>query len=385
MYNLENIRAMHVELSTDCNASCPVCNRNFFGGKTHSWIPKTQITFLDFKKFFSPKLIQQLDFILFCGNYGDPAMAKDLVEIVEYTYTCNRSIIIQINTNGGTRSERFWSQLGKMIKEPSNITFSVDGLEDTNHIYRRGVNWDNVLRSMNTFISSGGNAHWDFLVFKHNEHQIEKAQKFAMSLGISKFIPKKAFGFTSKGNKQLLGVYNSDNTLDYDIYPPSSEFQNREISNSDGSIEEHVSASNMGEIQRFYSEIENLNTPPYIDPDYSKKLSDTKINCYSLKQQEIFVSAEGLLFPCCFTASRLYGLNKDNFSNWQFQKHTQKFKRSTFSLYENKLEDILKSEFLSQSFQDSWSCKDLKTGKLAICSEFCGKSSVGLESVFHLD
>jgi MoaA/NifB/PqqE/SkfB family radical SAM enzyme len=385
MYTLKDIRSVHVELSTDCNASCPVCNRNLYGGKTHPWIPKAQITLEDFKKFFSSNFIKQLHFIMFCGNYGDPAMGRDLVEIVEYIYTCNREITIQINTNAGTRSSTFWSQLGKMIKAPSNITFSIDGLEDTNHIYRRGVKWISVLNSLKAFIDSGGNAHWDFLVFKHNEHQVEEAREFANNIGINKFIPKKAFGFISKGNKQSVGVYNTDGNLDYDIYPPSKEYQNREYTKIKESAQINISNPKIGPNDSYYNDSISEVTRPYMEPNYTSHLSNLDIDCYSLKQNEIFISAEGLVFPCCFTASRLYGLNKNEHNNWQFQNHVSNFNRSDFCLHSNRLEDVLESDFLDNSFKKSWSCKDLKSGKLGICSEFCGKNRVELESVFDLN
>ena len=40
-----------------------------------------------------------------------------------------------------------------LIKKAA-VIFSVDGLRDTNHLYRQGVNWDNVERNMQAFINA---------------------------------------------------------------------------------------------------------------------------------------------------------------------------------------------------------------------------------------
>ena len=39
-------------------------------------------------------------------------------------------------TNGGARSKQWWTDLGKLTKGKMRVTFGIDGLEDTNHLYR---------------------------------------------------------------------------------------------------------------------------------------------------------------------------------------------------------------------------------------------------------
>ena len=40
--------------------------------------------------------------------------------------------------------------------------------------------------------------------------------------------------------------------------------------------------------------------------DFNSYLDATKILCKSLKTKEIYISAEGLVTPCCWTAGKLY-------------------------------------------------------------------------------
>ena len=59
------------------------------------------------------------------------------------------------------------------------IVFGIDGLEDTNHLYRQGVKWNNLMDRVQTFISEGGKANWQFIPFEHNKHQIHDAKKLS--------------------------------------------------------------------------------------------------------------------------------------------------------------------------------------------------------------
>ena len=44
-----------------------------------------------------------------------------------------------------------------------------------------------IIKNASTFIKHGGIAYWDFIVFKHNEHQIYKCKKYSEELGFNKF------------------------------------------------------------------------------------------------------------------------------------------------------------------------------------------------------
>jgi ubiquinone/menaquinone biosynthesis C-methylase UbiE len=63
---------------------------------------------------------------------------------------------------------------------------------------------------MKAFIAAGGRARWDFLIFEHNQHQVEEAEALATKWGFEKFVAKKTGRFvTGKGRakqsiKQLI-------------------------------------------------------------------------------------------------------------------------------------------------------------------------------------
>ena len=137
---------------------------------------------------FTVEQIQKLDKMFMCGNYGDPAAGQHTLEIFQYFRSINPSITLGMNTNGGLRSTTWWQKLATIMNQPKDyVIWSIDGLEDTNHIYRINVDWNKVIDNAQAFIQAGGNAHWDMLIYEHNEHQVSAAEFLAQQLGFKWF------------------------------------------------------------------------------------------------------------------------------------------------------------------------------------------------------
>ena len=66
--------------------------------------------------------------------------------------------------------------LASIMRKPDKVIFAIDGLEDTNHLYRVNTNFNKIMENAKAFINAGGIARWDFIAFAHNEHQIEEAK-----------------------------------------------------------------------------------------------------------------------------------------------------------------------------------------------------------------
>ena len=153
-YNLP-LDHIDIELTTRCNAACPMCFRNNHGDRPNPMLVE---------KDFELDLLEQIDVpvkkLALCGNYGDPIMHKELPQIIEYWFK-NKSQNIVMMTNGGARSKQWWTDLGKLTKGKMRVTFGIDGLEDTNHLYRRNVRWDRLMQNTKAFIDAGGDARCD--------------------------------------------------------------------------------------------------------------------------------------------------------------------------------------------------------------------------------
>ena len=197
MYKYKDITDVHLEPTEKCQAACPMCPRNVHGGKENPQIINAELSLEDCKKIFEPEFIKQLKHVYMCGNYGDPILAKDTAEIMLYFRRSNPEIFLRMHTNAGARKAEWWDRLAKIIchNGRGEVTFSVDGLEDTNHLYRQNVKWNLVERNIKAFIAGGGRARWDYLVFKHNEHQVDEARGLAKKWGFDRFLTKKTSRF----------------------------------------------------------------------------------------------------------------------------------------------------------------------------------------------
>jgi sulfatase maturation enzyme AslB (radical SAM superfamily) len=126
-----------------------------------------------------------------CGNYGDPAAAPECIEIFKYFRQVNNSIRLCMHTNGGLRNTSWWRELGSVLSEFGDECYiGIDGLKDTNHIYRVNTDFDKIMKNASAFIAAGGKAHWEFLVFEYNEHQVEEARRIASDMGFVGFRTK---------------------------------------------------------------------------------------------------------------------------------------------------------------------------------------------------
>jgi len=194
---LRRIKVLHLEPTDVCQAACPLCAREtdpLFNKKQQHHLTVPQI-----QKHFSDRVISGLDKAFMCGTYGDPAAAKNTLDIYQWLRHLNPDITLGMNTNGAIQNTFWWHELGKIFNQPLDyVVFSIDGLEDTNTTYRRGVDWSKLMANADAYISAGGSAHWDMLVYRHNQHQVEECESLARAMGFSWFRAKVSNrGFTN--------------------------------------------------------------------------------------------------------------------------------------------------------------------------------------------
>jgi len=78
--------------------------------------------------------------------------------------------------------------LGMKNKNNLSVTFSIDGLENTNHMYRQGVQWKRIMANARAYIEAGGQAVWKCLVFEHNQHQLTEIKNLARQMGFAEVV-----------------------------------------------------------------------------------------------------------------------------------------------------------------------------------------------------
>ncbi|MBA10153.1 MAG: hypothetical protein CMC73_02970, partial [Flavobacteriaceae bacterium] len=282
MYNYKDIRSIHLEVTQNCQANCPMCDRNMNGKGLNPHINLDELSLDDCKSIFTKEFIAQLDTMYMCGNLGDPIVAKDTLEIFKYFREHNPNMWLSMNTNAGAKNETWWRDLATTIGRMGAVIFSVDGLRDTNHIYRQGVVWNNVERNMRAFIDAGGRARWDFLIFEHNQHQVDEAEALANEWGCEKFMKKKTGRFITQDSKKKEShqAVDKKGNATAELKKPNVKYQNKALTKQDVIINKY------GSMDAYYD------AAPVI--------------CKVKKENSLFITAEGLALPCCWTAGRMY-------------------------------------------------------------------------------
>jgi hypothetical protein len=341
-WQYNKISGLHIELSTRCNAACPGCPRFLRNSpNVDSEIPQVDITIDNFKKWFSEDFVSNIYNWIFCGTHGDPIACRDLFLILEYICEFSPGNI-QINTNGGFRDSKYFERIGELFvnaeqvgkhKPMRTVVFSVDGLKDTNHIYRRNVKWDKVWNNMMAYVSTGARANWDFLQFKHNVHQVDEARNLAKQHGIE-FHLKNPFGV----DDYSMPVLDKDYNLIYIIEHATKHGK------------QHYDPAPAG----------------YRAPFPVPVVAEGSIDCMAFRMapwpfheqplMELYVDALGRVHPCCFIGNKMQG--QAYVPEATEMQELQKTLGSKNSLFHFSLKDIMDNNVLDV-YSNSWKDKTL--------------------------
>jgi MoaA/NifB/PqqE/SkfB family radical SAM enzyme len=328
---LEQIRALHIELTTRCNARCPMCMRNYRGSNFNSGYPLTELTLSDIKKIFTPNFLKNIQSIQFCGNLGDFGLCRDAIQIVEYFLQhCEAEICIE--TNGSIRTPDWWAQL---VSPKVIIYFALDGLADTHTLYRQNTDWQKVIDNASAFIKAGGRAIWKFIPFEHNKHQIEECEKLSKEMGFEEFSiwdqgRNQGPVYTSNGNfSHWLGIPDPNG-------PPPI----------DSLLEDHLN---------------------WFDPETviaKTDISDNlKIDCHHKNTSQIYIAADGSVYPCCWLGYFPKSMHQPG--NIQIKNLV-----SENNALEHSLEHAI--EWFDRVYE-SWKIRTVQDGKLFTCLQACGR------------
>lgn len=345
---IDKISQIELELTTKCNASCPQCVRNYFGSYTWPTLPIVDMDINWLKETIPKEVWQQLEHIKFCGTYGDPCMHKDLLDIVAWIKR-NSGASITINTNGGIRSKVWWQDLAELLEsDRDKVFFGIDGLEDTNHLHRIGVTYDKVIENLIAFNRAGGHSIWSYLVFEHNQHQIEQARELSKRLGCRNFAAKSTSRFVNKSHELIdqTPVLDDQGNTVYFIKPPTLP-----------------KYKNTG-----YDDFKITNSQ---HNGYQNYLKYAMIDCKAKRQYTIYISAEGDVFPCGWLSDRMYGFESESHSDNQTMLGIIESigGRSKINLHQTSLNDIVFGSWFD-AIEHSWG-----TNSIHRCAHMCGNES----------
>jgi len=334
---------LQFEISSNCNAQCPGCVRNIFVKSedpavntdihtiqvsTHPDIPKNVYLDLDvFKSIFTERVVEKLKHIEFIGTIDDPLVHPEFLQMLEFLTETLPEVRIVIHSNASLRTPEYFEEMAHILKKVNHrFAFSIDGLEDTNHLYRRNTSWDKIMSNARAFIAAGGTATWQYLIFSWNEHQVDDAKSLAKEMGFIEF--------RARNDRSLKGV----------------DFKEAAIYTVGKTTFEKEKAIH--------------------DP----QAQDSDIDCVMRPRGMYFVNYEGNVWPCCFLNNQFY--RKEGALAENRFRFNGNYGNNWNNLYHHTIDEILDNKFYTEDLVDSWDSVEHTTGpkgRIFKCTKTCSK------------
>ncbi len=266
------------EPTTSCNLRCPECPSGL-----RSFSRPTGMLQKNFFKETIDDIYQQLVYLIFYFQ-GEPYLNTDFLEMV--SYASSKKIYTATSTNGHYLTDE---NARKTVESGlDRLIISIDGTtQDVYKKYRVGGNIDKVLEGAKNIVkwkkelnSKTPFVFFQFLVVKHNEHQIEEIKQLAKEIGVDEVRFKTA---------QVYDYENDPNQL-----IPTIEKYSRYKKNKSGTF-----------------------IP-------KNKLAN---RCWKLWHANV-ITWDGLVVPCCFDKDATHQLG--NLSNESFKKIWQNIRYKEF-------------------------------------------------------
>ena len=356
MFNYQSVVEYQLEITTYCNAACPQCPRNNNGVGINHRMPLCHLERTVIDRSFNSELCNRLQQIFFCGSYGDPIMHPDFLDILRDFRRKSPTLWLYVHTNGGAHDSEYWAEIAQIMNGYGQIDFGIDGLEDTLHLYRRNVKYHRVIQNARAFITAGGRAQWNFIVFRHNQHQIEQVQQLGKELGFFNVLIRKTGRFFNHRTINELASWPVQD--EYVLEPPNlPEYRNS-------------SMLFLPDLKKQYANIRD-----YFDT--------TEIRCDAMIGPKVAVNAEGLVLPCNFFNHNLYDrrfyedgvmpeaneLSTVDRKN-QVREFLESYGLENLNIHYHTLQDIFANP-MWQDLVNSWN-KSLHQGRLFECAMTCG-------------
>lgn len=192
-----------IEPSAHCNLRCPQCPV----GLQTLLRPQGNMSYDDFRRIIDE--IGDYTWLLLLFFQGESFINPDIVRMIDYAY--EKKIFTTISTNG-TRlaSPKFAEELA--ASNLGRLILSIDGAsEETYTIYRQAGHFDRVIRGVRQFMEarkklgkSWPQADLQFIVMRHNEHEMQEIKALGKSLGVDRVIFK---------SPQIYDFENAEQTL----------------------------------------------------------------------------------------------------------------------------------------------------------------------------
>ncbi len=169
-----------VETALACNLKCPECA---IGDGSISR-KKGFLKFDDFK-ILADKVRPYVKYF-YLHLWGEPMLNKEIIKMIKYASQFTR---VNISTNGTMLDEDLAREL--ILSGVADVIVSIDGMtQEVYEKYRVGGDLEKAKKTLENLVkfnkqfSAGVNIMPQFIVFKHNQHEMEMFTEFCASLGL---------------------------------------------------------------------------------------------------------------------------------------------------------------------------------------------------------
>ncbi|OGL47750.1 MAG: hypothetical protein A2161_05100 [Candidatus Schekmanbacteria bacterium RBG_13_48_7] len=173
---------INIDPTNFCNLNCPFC-------LTGNERVDREKGLLNIDQF--AQIMEQFGQYLYCINlylFGEPLLNKHIVEMIKQAK--KQKIHVHISTNFNVLTETMAENL--ITSGLDTLILSIDGAtRESYQKYRIGGDFDKVLANIRLFnkkktelVSETPRLCWQFLVFKHNMHEVQQAQQMAADLNM---------------------------------------------------------------------------------------------------------------------------------------------------------------------------------------------------------
>jgi len=215
-----------IETGNICNLKCPLCPTN---DEEQKDVEKGLLSFENFKIIFNKikPFVKTIDLF----SWGEPFLNKDISRMIRYIKESKPNVRIFIDSNLNAITQ-------EQIKEIARsgvgvIKVSCDGVtQEVYEKYRIGGDVDKVLNNLRLLIQAKKELRtdkpkiiWKYLVFKHNENEVDKAREMAKSLGIE----FEASGMRVDCGKEIFEKVEDSVQRDKDWIPETEEYNNYRV------------------------------------------------------------------------------------------------------------------------------------------------------------
>jgi MoaA/NifB/PqqE/SkfB family radical SAM enzyme len=327
--NIDSIKKIELEITSNCNAACPGCART----QNVDLLEINSFGLNDLKRMFPDERYIKGKEFKFCGVLGDPIANKECLEMVEYLAL--NGGYCQLSTNGGLQSTRWWNRLGALSKNTNlvDVHFCIDGHRETNHIYRVNTVFDVIERNMQSYADAQGQASWIYIVFDHNEYELDAAKDHASRLG---------FQFATR-----TGMRNSYHNWVANIRKKNKDTREVEVEQTvittTGS-KEHSRKQDVYKLEQFISTYSSNKL--FMIPTKEEVLQTMK--CKLVHEAEIFIASNQTLWPCCFLWDSMFK-NKEN-----IVEKLSEYSDGWNSLHNQSINDVLSHPWFDKILAESW-------------------------------